>query len=50
MRGGDINPRLVDKHMRVVLPKDVTAALHLRQGDHVHFDVRHGDVVVRKAA
>lgn len=43
-----INPRLVDQHMRVVLPKNVVDALHLRQGDHVAFVVDGHEVTLRK--
>ncbi|MCA1812060.1 MAG: AbrB/MazE/SpoVT family DNA-binding domain-containing protein [Halobacteriales archaeon] len=45
---GGINPRLVDQHMRVVLPKNVAAALHVRQGDHVAFQVDGDEVRLRK--
>lgn len=43
-----INPRLVDQHNRVVLPKSVTDALHLKHGDHVAFVVVGGEVRLRK--
>ena len=43
-----INPRLVDQHMRVVLPKNVADALHVRQGDPVAFVVEGHEVKLRK--
>jgi bifunctional DNA-binding transcriptional regulator/antitoxin component of YhaV-PrlF toxin-antitoxin module len=43
-----INPRLVDQHMRVVLPKNVADALHVRHGDHVAFVVEGHEVKLRK--
>jgi bifunctional DNA-binding transcriptional regulator/antitoxin component of YhaV-PrlF toxin-antitoxin module len=43
-----INPRLVDQHMRVVLPKNVADALHVKQGDHVAFVIEGYEVKLRK--
>lgn len=43
-----INPRLVDQHFRVVLPKEVVEALCLRRGSHVAFTVDKGVVGMRK--
>lgn len=43
-----INPRLVDQHMRVVLPKNVADALNVKQGDHVAFVVAGDEVKLRK--
>jgi AbrB family looped-hinge helix DNA binding protein len=43
-----INPRLVDQHMRVVLPKNVADALHIKQGDHVAFVIVGSEVKLRK--
>jgi bifunctional DNA-binding transcriptional regulator/antitoxin component of YhaV-PrlF toxin-antitoxin module len=44
----DIDPRLVDQHMRVVLPKAVVQALKLKRGDHVAFVLTGAKVEVRK--
>lgn len=46
-RGG-LTPRLVDKHMRVVLTRAAYEALGVRQGDHVAFVVCDGEVRLRK--
>lgn len=43
-----INPRLVDQHMRVVLPRNVADILHVKQGDHVAFVVVGDEVRLRK--
>lgn len=43
-----IDPRLVDQHMRVVLPKAVQQALKLRRSDHVAFVVTGPRVEIRK--
>jgi len=43
-----INPRLIDQHMRVVIPKEAVDALRIKQGDHVAFVVEGREVRVRK--
>ncbi|HEX2065528.1 MAG TPA: AbrB/MazE/SpoVT family DNA-binding domain-containing protein [Candidatus Thermoplasmatota archaeon] len=45
----EIEPRLVDQHYRVVLPREVQAALGLQPGSHVHFAVDgQGQVSLRR--
>jgi len=43
-----ITPRLIDRHMRVVLTREAYEALGVRQGDHVAFVVCGGEVTLRK--
>lgn len=43
-----INPRLVDQHMRVVIPKDAADALRIKPGDHLAFVVEGREVRVRR--
>ena len=43
-----INPRLVDQHMRVVLPKNIADALRIKRGDHVAFIVEEDSIKIRK--
>jgi bifunctional DNA-binding transcriptional regulator/antitoxin component of YhaV-PrlF toxin-antitoxin module len=43
-----INPRLVDQHMRVVLPKNVADALHVKHGDHVAFVIEGHEVRIKR--
>ncbi|MHB8634133.1 MAG: AbrB/MazE/SpoVT family DNA-binding domain-containing protein [Thermoplasmatota archaeon] len=43
-----LDPRLVDRYLRVVLPKEVVAALKVGPGDHVAFVVEGNRVEVRK--
>ena len=43
-----LNPRLVDRYLRVVLPKEVATVLKVAEGDHVAFVVEGTRVEVRK--
>lgn len=43
-----LQPRLVDQHKRVVLPKEVLEALSLDSGDHVAFAIDGKRVEIRK--
>ncbi|MCA1811983.1 MAG: AbrB/MazE/SpoVT family DNA-binding domain-containing protein [Halobacteriales archaeon] len=43
-----INPRLVDRHFRVVLPKEVVDFLGLERGSHVAFTVSDGEVRMQR--
>lgn len=43
-------PRLVDQHMRVVLPKEVVTALGVKAGDHVIFQVDGNEVRLKRVA
>jgi AbrB family looped-hinge helix DNA binding protein len=47
-RAPSINPRLVDQHFRVVIPREVRDALRVKQGSHVSFIVTGGFVEMRK--
>lgn len=47
-RDFSINPRLVDQHMRVVLPKSVADALNVEAGGYVVFLVDGSEVRLRK--
>ena len=43
-----VDPRLVDKYLRVVLPKDVAKVLRVGPGDHVAFVVEGDRIEVRR--
>ncbi|MFO1532670.1 MAG: AbrB/MazE/SpoVT family DNA-binding domain-containing protein [Thermoplasmatota archaeon] len=48
MASKSVDPRLVDRYLRVVLPKEVARALHVAPGDHVAFVMDGSRVEVRK--
>lgn len=48
MASKKLDPRLVDRYLRIVLPKDVAEALKVGPGDHIAFVVDGSRIEVRK--
>lgn len=44
----DAKPRLIDHQNRVALPGEVMRALGVRSGDYVAFEIKDGEVRLRK--